>query len=653
MIRRIKKKKYFKEENLIIIKFFLLFLILFSQIYNQYKIPQLKKKEFVNYRISIDNKEKNIIFFTISNLTYLFSIKYNKIKIQYDINFHNNKKNLIKPSDLALFYELHIICHINSRDNLININILAYVFQNKNFNCIQYLSFREKNLKFGIKIYLKNIIIIEKYFLYDNIIDYNKLNYKKDELFDPLLINENYLILYKKMKEGENNKNLTNNIGLAKFYLAKPIFSNLISYSLKNNIWNFKNFFNNYFCFCKGSYCFNYNISKICKYRFYLNIIDNNKDLYEKTDFLFADFFFSSGSSDDAYPIFEEMIRLNISAHYMDEKISLYKKFCNQEKYCLKIIRVLNRNIFIDENFLEKYLDIILRLKAVIAGTEFLSFNNIFKEIDYITYINLGHGVKYFKSFLYEKYSSNKKYNKILLPPSYKIISLAKKYGWEDNNIIKICLPKWDKYDKYKEKIALYSNFKNEKSIFIMFTWRVMKKKNIISPYYLKNIIYLINNDKLKEALNKNNITLYFTLHHMIINYKKKIAINKITKFIEQNEISDCLTKTNLLVTDFSSIIFDMIYQRKPYIIFIPDLEDPNIKNIYIQGYYDIMNGLKNGSIDFQNKYLKLTEAINKILSYIKNDFLIDLNLSKFYDGFEFNCKNNTKSFINYLIKKK
>ena len=644
MLRQIKKIKYFKEKNLFTIKFFFLLLILFLQIYNQYKMPLFKKKDFTNYRISVDNKEKKIIFFSISNLTYLFSIKYNKIEIKYNINFHDDNKNMIKLSDLALFYELNIICHINSKDNLININFLAYAFQNTNFICIQYLDFHEKHLKFGIKIYLKNVVIIEKNFLIDNnIIDYNKLNYKKDELFDPLLINKNYLILLIKMKEGEN-------IGLRKFYIEKPIFSNIISYSLKDNIWNFKNFFNNYFCLCKGSYCFNYNISKICKYRYYLNIIDNNSKLYKKTDFLLADFFLSRSSSDDAYPIFEEMIRLNISAHYMDEKISLYNKFCKKEKYCLKIIRVINGNIFIDGNFLEKYLDIILRLKAVITGTEFLSFNNIFREIDYITYINLGHGVKYFKSFLYKNYSSNKKYNKLLLPPSYKIISLAKKYGWEDNNIIKICLPKWDKYDKYKEKILFFSNFKNEKSIFIMFTWRMMKKKKRISPYYLKNIIYLINNDKLKKALNNNNITLYFTLHHMIINYKKKIKINKLIRFIEQNEIYDCLTKTNLLVTDFSSIIFDMIYQRKPYIIFIPDLEDPNIENVYIQGYYDIINGLKNGSIDFQNKYLKLTEVINKTLSYINNDFLIDLNLSKFYDSFEFNCKNNTKSFINYMI---
>ena len=61
----------------------------------------------------------------------------------------------------------------------------------------------------------------------------------------------------------------------------------------------------------------------------------------------------AESSSDDAYPIFEEMIRRNISAHYMDEKISLYDKFCNREKFCLKIIPVVNKNIIIDGNFLE------------------------------------------------------------------------------------------------------------------------------------------------------------------------------------------------------------------------------------------------------------------------------------------------------------
>ena len=169
---------------------------------------------------------------------------------------------------------------------------------------------------------------------------------------------------------------------------------------------------------------------------------------------------------------------------------------------------------------------------------------------------------------------------------------------------------------------------KNEKFIFIMFTWRANKNKTInISPYYIKNIIKLINNNELNKVLNENNITLYFTLHHMLRKYKDEIKPNKFYKLIEQNQIFDCLKKTNLLITDFSSVIFDMIYQKKPYIIFIPDSEDPNIKKEYNQGYYDIINGLKNGSIYFENKFLNITQAIKKVKYYIKNDFLIEPNL--------------------------
>ena len=134
----------------------------------------------------------------------------------------------------------------------------------------------------------------------------------------------------------------------------------------------------------------------------------------------------------------------------------------------------------------------------------------------------------------------------------------------------------------------------------------------------------------------------------MLSKYKEGMKSNKIY-FIEQNEISDCLTKTNLLISDFSSVIFDMIYQKKPYIIYIPDSEDQDIKNLYIQGYYDIINGLKNGSIYFENKFFNIKETINKIIYYINNNFLIDSNLSKFYESFKLNCKNNTKNFINYL----
>jgi CDP-glycerol glycerophosphotransferase (TagB/SpsB family) len=68
--------------------------------------------------------------------------------------------------------------------------------------------------------------------------------------------------------------------------------------------------------------------------------------------------------------------------------------------------------------------------------------------------------------------------------------------------------------------------------------------------------------------------------------YKDKINIeNKNVKFIKQNQIFRCITRSSLLVTDFSSIIFEFIYQKKPYIMFIPDSEDLNIEQYYISNY--------------------------------------------------------------------
>ena len=114
--------------------------------------------------------------------------------------------------------------------------------------------------------------------------------------------------------------------------------------------------------------------------------------------------------------------------------------------------------------------------------------------------------------------------------------------------------------------------------------------------------------------------------------------------------ISDCLMKSSLMVTDFSSVAFDLIYQRKPVIIYIPDYEDPNIKNLYSDNYYNLINSLGNGTIYFENKFDNIKEVINKIIYYINNDFKLEKKIEEFYDGFELKCKpNNIQTFIDIV----
>jgi len=211
--------------------------------------------------------------------------------------------------------------------------------------------------------------------------------------------------------------------------------------------------------------------------------------------------------------------------------------------------------------------------------------------------------VKYFKSFSYREYASPQKYNKLVLAPSKKIIAIALKYGWKEENIIKICLPKWDRYDNKKKNIR--------KSIFIFFTWRNIRKNKFIGSEYYDNIIKLINSNELNKKLIEKKISLYYALHHGISKIKRKEIKQKFkSNYITSDKISDILMKSNLLITDFSSVVFDFIYQRKPIIIYIPDSEDPNIKDNYDDDYYNLINSMKNGTLYFENKY-NTTQQVN------------------------------------------
>jgi CDP-glycerol glycerophosphotransferase (TagB/SpsB family) len=386
-----------------------------------------------------------------------------------------------------------------------------------------------------------------------------------------------------------------------------------------------------------------------CKYEFHLNIVDNNRNLYNKTDYLFADFFLANLSSDDTYPIFEKMIKTNNKVHYITQNKNIYKKYCRLNNICLTIIR----DYIINGDFLEKYLDLILKLKVAISGSEFVTVkenDNIFYNIEYITSLNVGHGIKYFKSFLYKHFSNYKRYNKLLLTPSKKIISVALKYGWKEENIIKMCLPKWDKYNKYN--IMLFNKKKNKKSIFIFFTKRELLNYKTISLEYINNIIKIINNKILSKELIKNNITLYYCLHQTISYFKYMIKNNnnKQYRYIRNHDISSILIKSSLLVTDFSSITFDFIYQRKPVIMYIPDLKDPMIKKIYDEDYYELIKDIKTGKIYFENRLNSPKQVINKIIYYINHNFKLEHNLKEYYNSFQLKCeKNITQSFIKYI----
>jgi len=630
-----------------IIFFTLFFFLLYINLIKIFIITPKRNETNQPHSIKL-NLANNLDFFKLFDIKYLFSFKFNIIRVEYNIEFYESNQTLILPSDLTLYKNLHIFCHFESNNSNIIINSFPDIKDNKIFKCIEYFNIFE-NIKFGIKIYeinengedIYNNII---YFFSGEIFNYLNLFNKKDKVFDPLLINRKYLLNMTK-------SNIKNSLKLPKSFIQAPKFI-LKKYLLNDNKWNFDNLFNEYFCFCKNLNSIKLKSSGSCKYYFYLNLIYKNMKVYSKTDYLLIDFIFNDLSSDDTFPIFKEMINEKMPAHYLTESTNIYNQYCSEINKCQAVLLVNQFNYTINGDFLEKYLTLILKLKQVISnsGTYFNYFNNLFYDIDYITYISITHGVCYFKYFLYDKdkcYGSNQ-IDKVLIPPSEKVLFFAIKYGWNSEDIIKLNLPKWDKYNKKNNSQNMIYN--NNNSILIMFTWREIIRNKLISSFYFKNIFNLILHKELKKELKQNNITLYFALHHKIsVNYQYKIEGIKYVKFIDIKNIADYIEKSNLFITDFSSIIFDFIYQRKPVIIYIPDYNDTLINVNYKKTYSELIQLMKNGTIAFENQFFDIESVINKILFYLNNNFILDKKLEIFYESLNIKQNNNIYEFIKYI----
>ena len=639
---------------------------------------------------------RSLDYFNITHFKYEFSMKYQIIRMEYNIQIFGGNNIPISPSDFSLHY-LQMICTLEIENPLTIIYTYPNIVDNKYFQCIEYFNIKER-ITIGIKFY-QNTDYLRAYhikFFTEAKFNYNNFYYQNENFFDPYYVN----IKYEKMVRQINKNIYDETPNLKKNYLLYPYCSTKRKSIKKGENWYFRNIYNDHFCFCIGSTCL-LNVDQKCKQYFYLSVIDKNQHLYKKTDYLFVDFIFGEYSYDDTFPVFQDMFERNYPVHYLTENRNILNYYCYNKPRCEPILYVQRSNYTINGDFVEKYLTLFLKLKAVVCSRQLIFYANVFYVTDYIQYITIGHTLLYFKFFTIEKdIFEKKKFDKIILPPSKKVINLAKSFGWTEDDILQINFPRWDKYNNLNdnknstnnpnernsngdniikvnnnnnniENINNSNNITNlndtinetipqreERGIFMMFSWRNLARENDVSNYYFENINKIIENEELNQIIEKENVIIYFTIHGLVINkyrstYRTLFYSKKNFRFIEQSGITDSIAKSELIITDFSTLMFDFIYMRKPYIFYIPDINDPDIENLYKIEYFHYFEKLKNGIIKFENLFFNVQDVIDKIIFYINNDFILEENIKNFYDSFEIKKGNNTEKLINYLINLK
>lgn len=366
---------------------------------------------------------------------------------------------------------------------------------------------------------------------------------------------------------------------------------------------------------------------------FVFKLIEILQPLFKKDVYFFRDTDNPDTELIDAYSLFCYMEEKGYDCYYIMSKF--HPQYAAIKEKHPKNIIALNNNIKI-ENIHRKYFFKFLRLKMFFSswGSEFHSpaFHKFLYNNRFIDYIFLQHGIILLKSFLFDLYDKNW-FNKMLVSNDIEKEIVIKNMKYNENQLIKAALPRLD---------LLGEKTENKKSIFMFFTWRLSFDRidYTFSKYYSR-ICALLENKKLHELLEKNNITLNVSLHHKLLEKNSEFEFSKNIKLINPTQVSKYIKKSDMLVTDYSSIWADFLVQDKPVVFYRLDYDD---ENLIAQDRGDLEFAKQSDQLMFNVSYDE-EKTVKLIEKYIKNGFELESENKKKSAKFYY-CKKNIRAKI-------
>lgn len=170
---------------------------------------------------------------------------------------------------------------------------------------------------------------------------------------------------------------------------------------------------------------------------------------------------------------------------------------------------------------------------------------------------------------------------------------IKERFGYPEGAVKLLGMPRFD---------ALHNIQVEEKQILIMPTWRswfVQKSTqsaetdNVFKDsLYLKEWRGLLNSEALHRLADEKGLKIIFYIHRNLQRYLDEFGAidERITMASwKEYDIQDLLKSSAAMITDYSSVFFDMVYMKKPVIFFQFD-EEMFRKHQYREGYFDYHN---------------------------------------------------------------
>ena len=187
--------------------------------------------------------------------------------------------------------------------------------------------------------------------------------------------------------------------------------------------------------------------------------------------------------------------------------------------------------------------------------------------------------------------------------------------------------------------------------ILYMPTWRDWIKFNdgkFIDTEYFKNIMSLLNDEKLNNILDEKNVNIKFYMHHLMHEFiddiKENISGKRIIFLDKDVTLADEITSSIANITDYSGVAMDFMYMNRPILFYQFDID--KYKN-EVGSYIDLDKEMF-GYIS-HNK----DEAVNQLINLIESGFEVKQNQEEARNKFfRYNDNDNCERIYNTILKK-
>lgn len=176
-----------------------------------------------------------------------------------------------------------------------------------------------------------------------------------------------------------------------------------------------------------------------------------------------------------------------------------------------------------------------------------------------------------------------------------------------------------------RHDVLLKNNKSDTKQILIMPTWRAGivgnitnsskrgLKENLKQSEYFQKWNSLLNNDNLKKLCELYSYAIVFNPHPNIMPYLKEFNLLSHVKIANQDESLQILfCNSSLMITDYSSVAFEMAYLEKPIIYYQFDKEEFFISHTYQKGYFSYEKNGFGPVVENEENLLKELEILLK-----------------------------------------